>query len=1045
LPKAGYSATGQNDVASWGARAKVNNDLRQRPPSWPESWYNATLGIYVYPSYLGGNSTVPDEEVYYVVDDYTKKEFEYYPFPSDSTKRGLGINLEVRTFQFSNPLAEDIIFLVYSAENSSEKTLNNVFFGMFGDPHIGGANNYGDDAASFIPSRQGTVFKGGNDLTFVNGVLTSQRSRNLVFAWDPDNKSDIPTIPPGYFGYKFLESPSNSTDGIDNDDDGLKDESPFNDKGYYIDGAAHALTDGIDDVAKYKAMYGNPKPRWSGDENGNWDPTRDDVGIDGIPGTHDEGEGNGVPDQKFAADGTWLGSEPNFGIRDVNESDQIGLKSFWSLVMGGTNRPKNDILMYDKISADMDSSGLALLYPTTGDNIFLYGCGPFDLRHGDRQRFSIALMMGANLSDLLLNSEVAQRVLEANYRFAQPPPKPHVVAVPGDKRVTLYWDTGAEEGLDPLTNINDFEGYKIYRSEDFTFSDVYTITDGNGQPFIGQALFDDKAQKRAQWHLPWTTAQQALYVGGFHPEEYQGRAVKYYMGEPTDVSGLRHQYVDSTVTNGKTYYYAVISFDNGVYTDSLKLPPTECQATIQRDAVTQEFKFDVNTVAVIPGGLASGILTPTDDIQQGRTITHSTGPGTGKVQLQVLDEPKLGTNAFAMSFSKIKSGSDSVMTYSVLRSTLYEESFVSRDTLFVSLTNRNIVPGSVQVFNASNTQIPLTSLKIDSAAGQLRGLTQGVLTPGGVYKVKYQYYPVLNSTAMQTQDANPAFDGVRPFVTDDPLMLDSLGSGFVNTRPTGVTAYISTSTIAGGGQIIAPFDLKITFLSSLADTTATGSYTTPADSLRPAAGSILVKTPFKIQNITDTSIHVTVMVKDNGMKGRWDLGDELVVVTPPPYNHVSNNIVMGIFFQQRTGVQPKIDAGTIYVAKTKKPFTKNDSFTLTTTPINYDAKAAAGILDKVYVVPNPYVVSSQFELPANQPDHRGGRALQFRNLPEVCTIRIYTMTGELVQTLHKDDLNSYMSWDILSSESARLAYGVYIYQIETPVGGSKIGRFALIK
>jgi hypothetical protein len=720
------------------------------------------------------------------------------------------------------------------------------------------------------------------------------------------------------------------------------------------------------------------------------------------------------------------------------------------LVFGGNNRPKNDILMYDKISSDMDTSGIALLYPPTiGDNIFLYGCGPFDLKHGDRQRFSIALMMGANLSDLLLNSEVAQRVLEANYRFAQPPPKPHVVVVPGNNRVTLYWDTSAEEGVDPLTNINDFEGYKIYRSEDYTFNDVYTVTDGNGQPFIGMALFDDQAQKRAQWHLPWTADQQALYVGGFQPAEYQGRAVKYYMGEPTDVSGLRHQYVDSTVTNGKTYYYAVVSFDNGVYTDSLKLPPTECQAIIQRDAVTQEFKFDVNTAAVIPGSLASGIVSPIADIQQGRTISHSTGAGTGLVQLKVLDEPKLGTNSFVLSFKKIKVGSDSVMTYSVLRSTFYEESIVSRDTLFVSLINKNIVPTTVQVFDASNAQIPLTSLKVDSAGGQVRGLTPGALVLGGVYKVKYQFYPVINSSAMQTQDDNPVFDGVRPFVTDDPLALDTLGSGFI-VKPTGVTARIGPSTITGSGQVIAPIDLKITFFSSLADTTASGDYATPADSLLPTTGSIRVKTPFKIENITDTSVKLTIRVLDNGKKGRWDLGDQLVVPTPPPYNVnasgvTGNYIMMGIFIQQRSGAQPQINAGTVYIAKTKKPFTKKDSFALATTPINYDAKAAAGMLDKVYVVPNPYVVSSQFELPANQPDHRGGRSLQFRNLPEVCTIRIYTMTGELVQTLQKDDLNSYLSWDILSSESARLAYGVYIYHIETPAGGAKIGRFGLIK
>ena len=56
---------------------------------------------------------------------------------------------------------------------------------MFGDPHVGGPLNYSDDAASFIPSKEGTVFKDGQDLTIVNGVVTAQRARNMVYAWDP--------------------------------------------------------------------------------------------------------------------------------------------------------------------------------------------------------------------------------------------------------------------------------------------------------------------------------------------------------------------------------------------------------------------------------------------------------------------------------------------------------------------------------------------------------------------------------------------------------------------------------------------------------------------------------------------------------------------------------------------------------------------------------------------------------------------------------------------------------------------------------------------
>ena len=153
LPKAGYAAPDQPDIASWSARSDVKGDLTKKPHSWPESWYNSTLGRYVWPAYLGSDATTPDEEVYFVCDDYTNAKYPYYPFPSDSSKRGLGLDLEVRFFQFNNPLAEDIIFLVYRVTNKSPKTISRVYFGMYGDPHIGGPSDYGDDLAFFIPPR----------------------------------------------------------------------------------------------------------------------------------------------------------------------------------------------------------------------------------------------------------------------------------------------------------------------------------------------------------------------------------------------------------------------------------------------------------------------------------------------------------------------------------------------------------------------------------------------------------------------------------------------------------------------------------------------------------------------------------------------------------------------------------------------------------------------------------------------------------------------------------------------------------------------------
>jgi hypothetical protein len=209
-------------------------------------------------------------------------------------------------------------------------------------------------------------------------------------------------------------------------------------------------------------------------------------------------------------------------------------------------------------------------------------------------------------------------------------------------------------------------------------------------------------------------------------------------------------------------------------------------------------------------------------------------------------------------------------------------------------------------------------------------------------------------------------------------------------------------------------------------------------------------TPFKIENLTDDR-KLDVRINTSLTSGKWALGEELFLITPPPDNYtatnpsVKNAIMMGVFFLSSDTTLPVVPAGTAFIVRTTKPFSTKDEYTFTTSPINYDAQKAASQLDKVYVVPNPYVISSQFEQPGNLPNLRGDKVLQFRNLPAQCTIRIYTITGELVQTLRKDDLNDYLSWDILTSESARVGYGVYIYHVETPVGGSKIGRFALIK
>ncbi len=1042
LPKAGYADPNQNEIARLNA---PDNNGDGKPDSWPDRWYSPEVGKYVWPAFLGDQATAPDEEVYYVMDDYTNKtkrvtygspSAEYFPFNNDSTKRGLGLDAEVRVLQFNNALAEDIMFLVYRITNSSEKFIPRLYLGMHGDPHVGGYTDFNDDKAFFIPPL---------------GPLADpypQRARSMVYAWDEDMKG-MGGLPAGYFGWKFLESPSQNTDGLDNDDDGIIDESPFNNRGFYIDGINYPLTFGISDLAKYRAVYGEPKKRWSGDEDGDWDPLKNDIGIDGIgpdspnyPGP-DYGEGDGYPSQGWYVDANgndkydvgeiisderfpgyhWAGSEPNFGLRDITESDQLGLTSFHAAVYGNaTNVPKDVALMWEWLSSETIDPNQELLQ-NAGDNIFNFGTGPLMLEPGETQRFSMAILFGQNLNDLLLNAETSFRVLESDYLFAKPPEKPKVTAVPGDGKVTLYWDALSEKSFDPFTRSFDFQGYKIYRSRDFTFSDVYTITDANGVPFIGQAL-SDKNGKLAQFDLIDS-------LSGFHPVEYLGRGIKYNLGNN---SGLVHEYIDETVKNGVKYYYAVIAYDGGSI--EFGIPPTECQAVIQKDAITSELKYDVNTVEVVPGPLPSGIKNAEAGIGGALNILPP-GNSTGAVTVKVLNDLEVESKTFKLDFT-------SPTNYRLLDSTGVSQSLFSKDTVFVALSQENIQEGSFELYDSGNNLINPTRYIVNYEAGKIRGSAPNSLPANQKFTAKFRYYPIAASSLLKGEDGNPSFNGLRVYLINDSLTIDYKNSGFKNSQ-SNLQDTIFFPPTAGTPRVLHRADWELRWTGY--DTTATGQWVNPGDTALTNLGSVRVVCPFRIVNTTTNEPGRFLVFVTTGTPNfsRWKLSQPIIL---RPQNATGSTTSYELRYSlpadtTKVPVYPK--SGDVYAVKTLKPFQTGDTYAFSSTEVKFESNIASSKLNNIYVVPNPYVAFSPSEEPGRSSTLRGDRDLQFRNLPPKCTIRIYTLLGELVQTIEKDDFSSIAHWDLLSNESQRVAYGIYIYHVDAPEVGEFIGRIAVIK
>ncbi len=334
---------------------------------------------------------------------------------------------------------------------------------------------------------------------------------------------------------------------------------------------------------------------------------------------------------------------------------------------------------------------------------------------------------------------------------------------------------------------------------------------------------------------------------------------------------------------------------------------------------------------------------------------------------------------------------------------------------------------------------------VDFVKGRVRGTTPGSLPPGEEFEITYQYFPVFESSQRRGEDSNPVFDGIRIFVSDDELGIDSLRSGWLTVNNTNVEFRVDAPSL--GTFTIAPVDTKIRF--NVTDTTATGAYTAPGDTALNTFGQKVVITPFRVTD-AGTGAPLTTLIKEavSTTNDRWDIGEAIVVLTPPPFQTRPNSVMYEITFLAPADTTAAIilpTEGNEFLVRTSKPFQVGDTFTFMTTGTSFDNTLAASQLDNVFVVPNPYVEFSLAELAGRRIDLRGDRRIEFRNLPPRCTIRIYTVTGELVDTIEKDDLTSYATWNLLTNEGQRTAYGIYIYHVDAPGIGQKIGRFALIK
>lgn len=913
------------------------------PYRWPDKpdWYDLETGLPVWNGWFGRGVFNADLETYFVFDDDPDEEWDFYPDKRDEERRGLGLEVAARLFQWSQVLAEDCIFAIYFITNEGETLYDSTFYSFYIDWGIGGTDDSADDMGNY------------------------DRILDIAYAEDYDGFGTPGRWSPvGVSGFAFLESPGISDDFVDNDEDGIVDEKRDSGPGIWLDTAPY----GVDDVEAFREFYTcDPRPHWSGDEdqdwrgyedvneNGQWDvgePLNDDVGADGLgpflagyPGP-DEGEADGIPTP----------GEPNFDYLDKDESDQIGLTGF-SIFAVHDYELHNENQNWTVFRAALPPKEGLVSPPNLG---MFFSSGPFELQPGQTENYSMALLFGEDVKDLSLTKKTIQQIYNADYRFARPPDKPKLTVIPGDGKVTLFWDSRAEQSYDPFLQEYDFEGYRVYRSTEPEFMETRLITDAYG---------------RLTFRKPIVQFDLINEIEGLHPIDIQG--VKFNIGEDT---GLKHLYIDDDVQNGQTYYYALVSYDRGLVDTSATgeiegITPAECPSVIKQD-IAGNIETDLNTAVVTPNPPAAGYVNP----QLMNGVQHD-GPATGYVEVQfVMGDSVRDGHIYSVVFTNPSTLHNSPTSYYRVYDVTGGDSLLLLEEMpVVEYAQSALFDGMVvDILNDSKVEVDY------SRTGWIEGNSN--------YSVFIEFDPRFSS------ETQPLFNINTPYPADFEIRYSDDISDTSDAR----IGYPGVPTKFSVWNVTEDIPAKFLFRDTIADS-----------SLTPNSDESIV-------------LFVDNPEKAVGISTTWR-----VMIEPDTL--------------QAEQVPP--GAGDVFRIVTTKPFRNGESVTFDVSGPQFSQEMATSDLDKITVVPNPYVAAASWEPRNPFRFGRGERRIWFLNLPADCTIRIYTVRGYLVDTIiHQGSmLDGAESWDLVSKDGMDIAYGVYIYHVDAPGIGEKIGKFAVIK
>lgn len=1034
------------------------------PPFWPDypDWTYSGDPIIIdgkdvtplvdWNGYFGRGQLNADQESYFWMDDFRDQETRIlYDFVSDTndfSRTGQSIQVSVRGLQWSNFLAQDVIFWLYNIKNDGTENYDQAVFGVLVGTYVGVETPEWNDDVSFFDIREAITYT----WDFDRYISPSANPR-----WLPD-----PTQV-GYIAYAFLESPGNEYDGIDNDADNNKGYDCFVPSANYFteaDFQPRTVQAGqklilIDKNTFQRTTFTMPndtvtvfsmgvpfflQPGVTQLAEGNFNQQTSEVNPNSIDGI--DNDLDGIIDESFLV---------HYRVLKIDRTGQVPLVLIDQLApvmykdfinnFGVTDKmideSRSDLIDNDcDWDAEFDDVGADGKPGTNdfgeGDGIPTPGEPNFDATDVDEsdQIGLTSFQYFVPAGDITMSDDFDMwRRMKPGF-FQVPRSIVNNVAIRGEDGDFIYGSgyfpllAGKTERFSlALAFGMDFPAVlKTKQIAQTIYNANYNFPKPPDKPTVTAVAGDGKVT------LYWDRVAEESVDPTLRIKDFEG--YKIYKGTDPDLSDAL---LITDFTGNRVFYKPIAQFDlingiKGLFVPSATLYELTSGAPfyLGSDNGIQNFYVDndvINGRTYYYAVVAYDRGDPTKDIFPSENTRFISKDALGNISTDintvavVPNAPVAGyvPPASGLTASRQSGYSNVIPYFEVLDPTRV----LDKNYKIVFNDKYYVTPGNIKDSISISDRYSVIDLETNT--------------------------PVLNNAEIRPENGI-VFNGTRlsiddSFQTLDSIRLDRNRSGWNNNRPGNLRFTVDQFVSANLSATKYPKDYMLVFTDTYSD--SSNRLTQIFGNSAPPAKLV----NFRAYDITD---------KNNPVRVQFGFSE------PSPYRRDTvsfNDVVIlsdaegkkfswRITFAGDSSSNVPLGGDTLFIY-INKPLTGQDVFTFSTTKPGYDPNNAVQQLERVKVVPNPYVVTNIYEQPLPPTVRgRGERVIYFTNLPPKSRVHIYTSSGSHVRTLeHDGDLNDgTVVWDVRTKEGLDVAYGVYFYIVEIDgVSDKKTGKLAIIK